>query len=106
MKIGKEKKQLLKDKFLTMYKSNKTISQISQETNYSRKFVTSCLIDVLEKNKTLTKVYKRKDNHQMSIHIPDKFLEAIGICKDRNIIEKVEIELDESNKQIIIKKHK
>ena len=102
-------KKELKKKFIEMYLEGKTYSEIAKLTGWSRTFVTNLIKDdkkIIEKNHMKKiKVYKRKDNKQMTISIPTDFIKKIGISEDLNITEYVDIYIDENTKNIVIKKH-
>lgn len=108
MKVNKNEKEVLREKFVELYSNGKNVSQISLETGYSRKFITGLLKgdcsseDALHKK---IKVYKRSDNHQMSVYIPTPFLTKIGISQNVKDVDFVDVLLSKDSNEIIIKKH-
>lgn len=101
-------KKGLKEDCIKLFLEGKTYSEIAKLTGWSRTFITNLIKDdqrIIEKNKIKKiKVHKRK-NGQMIIYIPTKSLEKLGISKDLNKIEYVNVKLDDSSKNIIIEKH-
>lgn len=102
-------KNELKEKFMKLYLDGKNYSEIGKLTGWSRTFVTKLIekdpriIEV--KNKKTVKIYKRKDNHQFQLYIPNEFIRKLGITADTDSVEYMDIYLDEENKNIILKKH-
>ena len=108
--MKKEKKDLLKEQFVELYLEGKTMQEISKLTNYSRNFIGQLLkedtkIKEYRKRKTV-KVSKFKNRCQMNIPISVSFLEKIGISRNFDINEYVDIEVNENTQIITIKKHK
>ena len=102
-------KKNLKEKCVNLYLDGKTYTEIAKLTNWSRKFITDLIKNdsrVIVKNNTKKiKVCKRKDNRQMIIYIPTEYIEKIGISKNKENAEYVDITIDRNNESIIIKKH-
>ena len=101
-------KEKLKEQCVQMFLEGKNYTEIAKLTNRSRQYIASLIKDderVKEKLNTRTvKVYKLKNSTRMKISISTDFLSKIGISKDNNKDEYVEINLDEENKTITIKK--
>lgn len=99
----------LKEECVNLYLSGNTYMKIAHKTGFSRTFITNLIKDdkrVIEKNNhKKLKVFKRKDNNQMVLYIPTKYLKKIGISNDITKIEYVDVSIDEEHKTIIIKKH-
>lgn len=107
--MNENKKENLKEKFIEMYLEGKTIIEISKIMNYSRNFIGRTIKDDervinYRNNKTL-KVIKYKNNNKMLVPITTSLLEQIGISKDREYDDYVDVKLDNDSKTIIIKKH-
>lgn len=101
-------KKRLKEYCIKLFLEGKTYTEIAKLTDWSRTYITNLIKDderVKEKNTIKKiKVHKRK-NGQMIIYIPTKSLENLGISRDINKIEYVNVKLDEQSKNIIIEKH-
>ena len=102
-------KKELKKGCIEMYLTGKTYTEIAKLTGWSRTFITDLIKNdekIIEKNNTKKiKVYKRKDNNQMTLYIPTEYIEKIGISKDKADTEYVDITFDKNTESIIIKKH-
>lgn len=102
-------KEELKEQCINMYLDGKTYVEIAKLTGWSRTYITN-LIKADERIKELRntkkiKVHKRKDNRQMVIYIPTEFIEKLGVSRDFNKEDFVNVRIDEKNKNIIIEKH-
>ena len=99
----------LKNKFVELYLQGKTMQEIAKLTGCSRNFVSNLIKDnklVKEKkNKKIIKVYKLKTQNRMTIAINTNFLSKIGIDIHSNKDEYVDIQINEKDKTITIKKH-
>lgn len=102
----------LKEQCVQLYLRGKKYTEIAKLTGWSRTYITNLIKDdirvINKKNIKKIKVTKRKDNKQMLIYIPVEFIEKLGISRDRNVIEYVDIQLDTNSseeKRLIIKKH-
>jgi len=108
--MDENKKENLKEKFIEMYLEGKTIIEISKIMNYSRNFVGRTIKDdervINYRNIKTLKVIKYKNNNKMLVPITTSLLEQIGISKDREHSDYVDIKLDNDAKTITIKKHK
>ena len=102
-------KKLLKEQFIKLFLEGKNYSEIEKLTGWSRTFITRLIENdariIAKKNTKKIKVYKRKDNNQFQIYIPNEFIRKLGITENLNNNEYVDIFFDEDNKNIIIKKH-
>ena len=102
-------KQLLKEQFIKLFLEGKNYSEISKLTGWSRKFITDLIKDdtriIMQKNSKKIKVCKRKNNNQMIIYIPTQYIENIGISKNKQDSEYVDIFFNKDDETIIIKKH-
>lgn len=98
----------LKEECIKLFLDGKNYIEIAELTNHSRNYIANLIRDdnrVKEKlNTRIVKVYKLKNSTRMKIPISTDFLSKIGISKDNNKDEYVEINLDEKNKTITIKK--
>ena len=107
--INMENKKL-KEQCIQLFLEGKRYSEIAEKTGFSRTFITNLIKDdprvMEEKNKKKLKVFKRKDNNQMTVYIPTSYLKKIGISSDKDKSEYVDIYLKEQDKTIILKKHK
>lgn len=101
-------KEKLKEQCVQMFLEGKTYTEIAKLTNRSRQYITSLIKDderVKERlNKKIIKVSKLKNTTRLKISINTEFLKKIGISKDTNRDDYVEISVDEKTKTIIIKK--
>lgn len=99
----------LKKQCIRLYLEGKTYTEIAKLTGWSRTFITNLIKTdkkiIERKNTRKIKVSKRKNNKQMIIYIPTEFIEKLGISKDTNKTEYVNISIDEESKTMIIKKH-
>lgn len=100
----------LKEQCLKMYlEENKTLEEISKLTGWSRKYITDLIKNdpkyKFKKNNRKIKVYKKKHSNQMLIYVPTDFIEKLGISREREKAEYVDVSFDEKSKSIIIKKH-
>ncbi len=102
-------KKELKEKCINMFLEGKTYTEIAKLTNWSRTYISRLIEDdervIRKKNTRKMKVHKRKDDNRLVIYIPTAYIEKLGISRDFNKDEYVDIKLDEKNKNIIIKKH-
>ncbi len=98
----------LKEEFIQLFLEGKSIAEISKLTGWSRKYITNLIKNdnrIIEKENTkILKVSKQKEGKQLVTYIPSKFLENIGISRNKNEIEYVKVTQDLKNKTIIIKK--
>ena len=101
-------KESLKEQFIKLYSEGKNFSQIGELTGWSREFVRNLIKNEPEilkrKCSKKIKVSKRKDNNQMYIYIPTEFIEKLGVSRDKQKNEYVNIFINEKDKSIIIKK--
>lgn len=99
----------LKNKFVELYLQGKTMQEIAKLTGCSRNFVSNLIKDnelvKNKRNKRTIKVYKLKTQRRMSIAINTDFLSKIGISINSNKDEYVDIEVNEKDKTITIKRH-
>lgn len=105
----KEKKEL-KEKCIKMYLDDKkTLEEIAKLTGWSRTFITNLIKDderfIKEKNTRKIKVSKRKNGKQLVVYIPTEFIEKLGVSKNIDMSEYVDIYANEEDKTITIKKH-
>lgn len=102
-----EKKEL-KEYCIELLLQGKTVTEIANLTGWSRKYITNLLKNderyLQTKNNKKIKVYKRKSSNHMIIYIPTTFIENLGISKDRNKLEYVNVSFDKKNNMIMIKK--
>lgn len=101
-------KKEFKEYSINLLNEGKTISEISRLTNKSRKYITTLLKDderyINLKNNKRIKVYKRKNGSHMMIYIPTSYIEALGVTKDRNKSDYVNVCFDKKNSVIMIEK--
>lgn len=101
-------KEELKKYCLQLFSEGKTITEISKLTNWSRTYITNLLKKdekyIQLKNTKKLKVYKRKNNGQMMVYVPTDFLEKLGVSKNKDKSEYVNVVLDEKENKIIISK--
>lgn len=102
-----DRKQL-KEECIKLYLEGKTYTEIAKLTNWSRTFITKLIQDdqriIKLKNTKKIKVHKRKNDNRLVLYIPTTYIEKLGISRDFNKNEYVDIKLDEENKKIIIEK--
>lgn len=103
-----DNKTLLKEKFVEMYLQGKTMQEISKLTGWSRNFVGKLIKNDPRikqyRNNKIIKLYKGKNQHRINATISVEFWEKIGVSRDPNIEEFVNIIVDENNSVITIKK--
>lgn len=110
MRMKDNEKEKLQKKFVGMYlEEKKSIKNIAEITGYSRMFVSNLINQdnkvQEQRNKKKIKLYKHKNAKKISVFIPINFWRKIGIDKNAKSIDYVDIQLDELNNQIIIKRH-
>ena len=102
-------KEELKNKFVQLYLQGKTMQEIAKLTGCSRNYVSNLIKDnelvKNKRNKKIIKVYKLRNEKKMKISISTDFLKKIGIDTSLNKEEYVDIQVNEKNKTITIKKH-
>ncbi|HAB66510.1 MAG TPA: hypothetical protein DCE23_03985 [Firmicutes bacterium] len=101
-------KKDLKEYCIQLFAEGKTITEIAKLTSYSRKYIANLLKEdekyIQLKNTKKLKVYKRKNNGQMMVYIPTSFLEKLGISRNKNNAEYVNVFYDKKENKIIISK--
>ena len=101
-------KNKLKEQCIQLYLQGKTFTEIAKLTNWSRTFITRLIQDderiIRLKNTKKIKVHKRKNDNRLVVYIPTTYIEKLGISRNLNKDEYVDIKLDEENKKIIIEK--
>lgn len=104
-----EDKDLLKKKCIELYIQGKNMVEIAKDVNCSRNYVGTLIKDAPEvkryKNSKTVKIYKLKTRTQMNVPISVDFLEKIGVSRDVDINEYVDVAVDDKKKEITIKKH-
>lgn len=104
-----DNKDLLRKKCVELYLDGKSMSEISKVVNCSRNYVGQLLKNTKEviqyRNKSKVKVFKYKSINKMTVPISVNFLNKIGISKDVNVAEYVDVSVDDKKKEIIIRKH-
>lgn len=102
-------KEEIKEKAIEMYLNGKKIMEIANETNCSRNFIGNLIRNDKRvqqyRNKKVEKLYKWKKQPRINVSIPVEYWLKIGISKDCEIHESVELVVDENNKTIVIRKH-
>lgn len=102
-------KEELKQRAINLYTDGKTYIEISKVIGCSRNYVSELIRNdsrvLAYKNKKILKLYKRLNKSKISIPISLDFWDKIGISKNPNISEEVEIIVDEKERTILIKKH-
>lgn len=102
-------KENLKEQFINLYLQGKTMQEISKLTGWSRNYVGKIIKDddriKKYRNYHTVKVYKYKMQNKMNIPIAVGFLEKIGISRDLNVEDFIDVILDENEKTITLKKH-
>lgn len=101
-------KEELREKAIKLYLDGKTMKEISKLVNCSRNFIGNLIredkrIKEYRKRK-IVKLYKWKNQCRINVPISVEFWEKIGISRNCNTDESVEITVDENNKTITIKK--
>lgn len=108
--MNNKEREILKEQFINLYLEGKTMKEISELTGWSRNYVGKIIKNDERiknyKNHVTLKIYKYKKQNKMTVPISVGFLEKIGISKDINIEDYVDVIVDENDQKIIIKKHK
>ena len=102
-------KKELKEQCVKMYCEGKSYVEIAKLTGWSRTYISNLIknderIKKMNNTKKI-KVQKKKKDNRLVVYIPTKYIEKLGISKDFNIDEYVDVTIDEKNKNIIIEKH-
>ena len=94
---------------IQLYLEGKNYIEIAKILSCSRNYVSNLIKDneqVKEKqNNKVLKVYKNPNKGKKNLTIGIDLLSKIGIDKDNQSIDYVQINLDEKNKSLIIKKY-
>lgn len=98
----------LKEQCINYFLDGKTLTEIAKLTGWSRKYITNLIKNdervIKKENTKILKVSKQKEGKQLVTYIPSKFLENIGISRNKDDVEYVKVTQDLKNKTIIIKK--
>ena len=101
-------KEEIKETAIKLYIEGKKMTEIAKITGCSRNFIGNLIREDERikqyKNKKIVNVYKRINQTRINVPISTDYWEKIGISKDCNIKEYVEITVDEDSKTIIINK--
>ena len=99
----------LKERCVQLYLNNKSYTDISKITGYSRKYITDLIkndVRIINKQQIRTiKDHKRKDRKGLNIPVPVKFIKEIGINDTIKEDEYVDISINKKDNSIVIKKH-
>lgn len=102
-------KDIMKEQAIQLYIEGKNYIEISQIIGCSRNYVSNLIRDDIRikeyKNKKVVKLYKKERKSTIILPISLEYWEKIGISKDLNTTEHVEITVDEEKKIMVIKKH-
>lgn len=105
---NKMTKNEFKEYCINMFLNGSSISKIASENKKSRKYITRLIEKdsryIKKKNNKQNKVYKKKDGSHLIINIPTSFIENLGISRDINTAEYVNISYDEKDNKITITK--
>ncbi len=98
----------LKERAISLYIAGKSYVEISKIIGCSRNYVSS-LIKNDERirsfhNQKILKVYKNPNNSKKNLTIGIDLLSKIGVSNECDFADYVNVFLDESNNQLIIKK--
>lgn len=102
-------KDEMKEKAIGLYLQGKNYTQIGSILGCSRNYVSELIKEEHKikeyKNTKIIRLYKNPNYSKIVAPISLNFWEKIGISKNADIIDNVEISVDEIEKIIIIKKH-
>lgn len=101
-------KKQLKEEAIQLYLAGNNMTEIGKTIGCSRNFVSELIKGDKRikqyKNKKKVKLYKWKNQSRITLPVSVEYWEKIGVSKDINIHEFVEIMVDEDSKTIVIKK--
>lgn len=101
-------KNEMRENAIQLYLKGNNYTQIAKIINCSRNYISDLIKDDYRiknfRNKRIFKLYKKMNLSKISIPIPLEYWEKIGISKDPNIDESIEIIVNEKDKTILIKK--
>lgn len=102
-------KEIKKEEIIKLYVNGKTLTEIAKLTGWSRNFLGKLIKDdkrIKEyRNKKVVQVYKQKNQNRISVSISTDFWRKIGISGENTIKDLVDIEVNERDGIITIKKH-
>ena len=104
-----EERKILREKFIELYLSGKNMREIAKITGCSRNYIGQVIKDDDRiknyRNNVVLKIYKYKKRNKMNVPISVGFLEKIGISRNLEKEDYVDVFVDENEKKITIKKH-
>ncbi len=102
-------KEEMKEQAIQLYTNGKNFIEIAKIIGCSRNYVSTLIKndDRVQKykNNRIVKLYKKERKSTIILPISLEYWEKIGISKNPDIDEKVEVQVDEKNKVILIKKY-
>lgn len=102
-------KDEMKEQAIKLYLEGRSYTEIANIFGCSRNYVSTLIKEDSKikkfKNKKIIQLYKKPKYSKIEVPINLDFWEKIGISKDSNIINKVEISVDEETQVISIKKY-
>lgn len=103
-------KNEIKEQAVQLYLNGKNYVDIAKIIGCSRSYVSNLIRKddrvVNYRNQKIVKLYKHASNSKITVSIPLDYWEKIGISKNPDISENIQMVVDEQTKRIIIEKHK
>lgn len=102
-------KESIKEQTIKLYLDGKTLVEIAKLTGWSRNYLGKLIKDdnrIKEyRNRKVVQVYKQKKQSRINVPISTDFWRKIGISNKTDVKDLVDIEVNEDEGFIIIKKH-
>lgn len=99
----------MKEEAIKLYLEDKNYIEIAKIIGCSRNYVSNLIKEDTRvksyKNKKIVKLYKKLNQSKITIPISLDYWQKIGVSKNPNIAENIEITVDEKKQIILIKKH-
>lgn len=100
----------LKEQAVQLYLNGNNYADIAKIIGRSRNYVSNLIKEddrvTNYKNQRIVKLYKNANDSRITVFIPLDYWEKIGVSKNPNISENIQMVVDEQTKRIIIEKHK
>lgn len=104
-----DNKNNMKELAIELYLNGKNYTEISRIIGCSRNYVSNLIRSdervVEKKNSKILKVYKNSNKTKKNLTIGIELLTLIGVSKNENVDDYVQIWFDNKNKNLILKKY-
>ncbi len=108
MNMKYNNREEMKEKAIKLFLEDKTYIEIAKIIGCSRNYVSNLIKEDRRvknyKNKKIVKLYKKLNQSRITIPISIDYWQKIGISKNPDITEKIQITVDEKKQIILIKK--